>query len=180
MMISCISPNAGSCEHTLNTLRYADRVKSLSKNGNAKKDQVASLAPINKESISTSTFLVSADVEDVYEQNQEVKVDTRRRVVEKENLSYNLVESNKHPSSFPSNYPFSGHEDSSGVTSGATELERVDKQSFGGSTTQKMYSSSYSQSTGVARFFCALFWRFERKPYSSDSCGSESNLTRAM
>ncbi|KAK1353390.1 hypothetical protein POM88_052525 [Heracleum sosnowskyi] len=31
VMISCISPNSGSCEHTLNTLRYADRVKSLSK-----------------------------------------------------------------------------------------------------------------------------------------------------
>uniref|UniRef100_A0A2P2MI04 Kinesin-like protein n=2 Tax=Rhizophora mucronata TaxID=61149 RepID=A0A2P2MI04_RHIMU len=25
VMISCVSPNAGSCEHTLNTLRYADR-----------------------------------------------------------------------------------------------------------------------------------------------------------
>ncbi|XP_074582190.1 kinesin-like protein KIN-13B [Curcuma longa] len=37
VMISCISPNSGSCEHTLNTLRYADRVKSLSK-GNSKKD----------------------------------------------------------------------------------------------------------------------------------------------
>lgn len=40
VMISCISPNAGSCEHTLNTLRYADRVKSLSK-GN-KKDTLSS------------------------------------------------------------------------------------------------------------------------------------------
>ncbi|KAK3028328.1 hypothetical protein RJ639_037790 [Escallonia herrerae] len=40
VMISCISPNAGSCEHTLNTLRYADRVKSLSK-GN-KKDLLSS------------------------------------------------------------------------------------------------------------------------------------------
>ncbi|KAL1815621.1 hypothetical protein ACET3Z_018195 [Daucus carota] len=29
VMISCISPNSGSCERTLNTLRYADRVKSL-------------------------------------------------------------------------------------------------------------------------------------------------------
>nr|AMS24241.1 kinesin 13a protein [Marsilea vestita] len=38
VMISCISPNAGSCEHTLNTLRYADRVKGLSKNGNSKRD----------------------------------------------------------------------------------------------------------------------------------------------
>ena len=26
VMISCISPNSGSCEHTLNTLRYADRI----------------------------------------------------------------------------------------------------------------------------------------------------------
>lgn len=25
VMVSCISPNAGSCEHSLNTLRYADR-----------------------------------------------------------------------------------------------------------------------------------------------------------
>ncbi|OAY62915.1 Kinesin-13A [Ananas comosus] len=37
VMISCISPSSGSCEHTLNTLRYADRVKSLSKS-NPKKD----------------------------------------------------------------------------------------------------------------------------------------------
>ncbi|KAF8667910.1 hypothetical protein HU200_052538 [Digitaria exilis] len=36
VMISCISPNSGSCEHTLNTLRYADRVKSLSKGGTKK------------------------------------------------------------------------------------------------------------------------------------------------
>lgn len=42
VMISCISPNAGSCEHTLNTLRYADRVKSLSKGGNSKKDILSS------------------------------------------------------------------------------------------------------------------------------------------
>ncbi|XP_075514104.1 kinesin-like protein KIN-13B [Primulina tabacum] len=41
VMISCISPNSGSCEHTLNTLRYADRVKSLSK-GNSKRDVLSS------------------------------------------------------------------------------------------------------------------------------------------
>lgn len=30
VMISCVSPNSGSCEHTLNTLRYADRWLSSS------------------------------------------------------------------------------------------------------------------------------------------------------
>ncbi|KAD6794597.1 hypothetical protein R6Q59_021431 [Mikania micrantha] len=44
VMISCISPNAGSCEHTLNTLRYADRVKSLSK-GNKKDTTLNSKEP---------------------------------------------------------------------------------------------------------------------------------------
>ncbi|KAH6556064.1 hypothetical protein KP509_1Z207300 [Ceratopteris richardii] len=38
VMISCISPNTGSCEHTLNTLRYADRVKGLSKSSSLKRD----------------------------------------------------------------------------------------------------------------------------------------------
>jgi kinesin family protein 2/24 len=33
LMIGCISPCAMSCEHTLNTLRYADRVKELKKPG---------------------------------------------------------------------------------------------------------------------------------------------------
>lgn len=29
LMIGCISPSLSSCENTLNTLRYADRVKEL-------------------------------------------------------------------------------------------------------------------------------------------------------
>ncbi|XP_074571112.1 kinesin-like protein KIN-13A [Curcuma longa] len=69
VMISCISPNAGSCEHTLNTLRYADRVKSLSKSGNPRKDQApAPLVPSGKESGSSSQFTVDAD--GLAEQNQ--------------------------------------------------------------------------------------------------------------
>lgn len=129
VMISCISPNAGSCEHTLNTLRYADRVKSLSKSSNTKKDQVASsLPPSTKESISASSFPVPADVEDDYEQYQEVKVvDTGRRVAEKE------YESNKQTSS---NYAFNIREDGA-VTSGPAERERVDRPNFGFSTSQK-------------------------------------------
>lgn len=43
VMISCISPNSGSCEHTLNTLRYADRVKSLSKGNSSKREPLSTL-----------------------------------------------------------------------------------------------------------------------------------------
>ncbi|GAB2292236.1 Kinesin-like protein KIN-13B [Dionaea muscipula] len=46
VMISCISPSSGSCEHTLNTLRYADRVKSLSKRSNSKRDQPSSASDL--------------------------------------------------------------------------------------------------------------------------------------
>ncbi|KAL2321263.1 hypothetical protein Fmac_030232 [Flemingia macrophylla] len=41
VMISCISPSSGSCEHTLNTLRYADRVKSLSKGNSSRRDPLS-------------------------------------------------------------------------------------------------------------------------------------------
>lgn len=34
VMIGNIAPGSGSCENTLNTLRYADRVKGLKKGGN--------------------------------------------------------------------------------------------------------------------------------------------------
>lgn len=34
VMIGNVSPGSGSCENTLNTLRYADRVKELKKGGN--------------------------------------------------------------------------------------------------------------------------------------------------
>lgn len=37
-MIAMISPNVASCEHSLNTLRYADRVKELAVNDPETKD----------------------------------------------------------------------------------------------------------------------------------------------
>ncbi|KAK6941527.1 Kinesin motor domain, partial [Dillenia turbinata] len=46
VMISCISPSSGSCEHTLNTLRYADRVKSLSNGNGSKKDVLSSTSSL--------------------------------------------------------------------------------------------------------------------------------------
>ncbi|GAB4842191.1 hypothetical protein Ancab_012149 [Ancistrocladus abbreviatus] len=48
VMISCISPSSGYCERTLNTLRYADRVKSLSKGNNSKKDILLSMANLKE------------------------------------------------------------------------------------------------------------------------------------
>ncbi|KAG1365237.1 kinesin-like protein KIN-13A [Cocos nucifera] len=133
VMISCISPNAGSCEHTINTLRYADRVKSLSKSGNPRKDQsTGSLVPSGKESASAS--------EDLHEQNQEVKVaELPRRNVE--SLSYNsMSELDRNSSSMMSNYTHNGREESV-ATSGSFERERVDMKSNQSSYNNKLYSS---------------------------------------
>uniref|UniRef100_A0A6N2NBW6 Kinesin-like protein n=1 Tax=Salix viminalis TaxID=40686 RepID=A0A6N2NBW6_SALVM len=144
VMISCISPNAGSCEHTLNTLRYADRVKSLSKSGNARKDQAASsLLPTNKDASSTSSLPVSVDVDDVYQQ-QEVKV-MGRRVVEKETSSYNpTVDNNKQPSSFPSGFSLNKREEN-GLSSGMADRERFEGSSSFGSLASQKVNSSYTQ-----------------------------------
>ena len=52
VMIANISPAERSCEHTLNTLRYADRVKDISKSGSG---QAESSASAHRESRSTSS-----------------------------------------------------------------------------------------------------------------------------
>ncbi|XP_076909271.1 kinesin-like protein KIN-13A [Bidens hawaiensis] len=101
VMISCISPNAGSCEHTLNTLRYADRVKSLSKSGNSKKDQAGSSQTINKES-SSASMLVSSDVDDNYQ--EEKVMDTGKRGPQRSYNATSDFEKQSLPSS--SNYSF--------------------------------------------------------------------------
>ncbi|KAK7314479.1 hypothetical protein VNO77_33004 [Canavalia gladiata] len=56
VMISCISPGSGSCEHTLNTLRYADRVKSLSKGNSSRRD------PLSSSNLRDSTALPGSSV----------------------------------------------------------------------------------------------------------------------
>lgn len=101
VMISCISPNAGSCEHTLNTLRYADRVKSLSKGRNAKKD--LGTLPLNKDNYSAPSLPISTE-EDIFDQPQESKIPSMsRRGLEKERSYYNFSnESDKQPATFAS------------------------------------------------------------------------------
>ncbi|XP_027164544.1 kinesin-like protein KIN-13A [Coffea eugenioides] len=146
VMISCISPNAGSCEHTLNTLRYADRVKSLSKSGNTKKDQGSSSLPPSstRESSSAPFSSFSADVEDLVDQHQESKAVDNRRVVQKEFTSYNSSSDvDKQPSSFTSNYT-SGLEEST-ATSSAPDKEKSDMKNSHGGSSQKINLTSFSQ-----------------------------------
>ncbi|CAH8276494.1 unnamed protein product [Arabidopsis lyrata] len=145
VMISCISPNEGSCEHTLNTLRYADRVKSLSKSGNSKKDQTFNLLPpANKDVSLASSQLASNDVEDVFEPPQEPNVQETGRRVEKDSYSTSGIEF-KQPTHYLSSYPVNFREES-GIPSISMDKGRPDtSNSFGGSTSQRIHSSSYSQ-----------------------------------
>ncbi|KAK1417782.1 hypothetical protein QVD17_26916 [Tagetes erecta] len=142
VMISCISPNAGSCEHTLNTLRYADRVKSLSKSGNSKKDQVGSSQTTSKDSASAN-MLVSSDGEDIYDRPQEAKVmDTAKRGP-RDNISYNAVpDFEKQPLPSSSSYVFKNRDDS------GLENEKADaKNTYSGSINQRLYSRPSSVDT---------------------------------
>ncbi|CAJ2662168.1 kinesin-like protein KIN-13A [Trifolium pratense] len=139
VMISCISPGAGSCEHTLNTLRYADRVKSLSKSGNPRKDPIP-----NKDVSSTSTPPASACAEDFSDQRQEKPMDMGKKPFEKENTMYSSAAiADKQLPSISSNYLSNGREDK-GWTYASMERERFEmKNSYNDSSSQKM--SSYSQ-----------------------------------
>ncbi|KAL9674740.1 hypothetical protein QQ045_002939 [Rhodiola kirilowii] len=65
VMISCISPSSGSCEHTLNTLRYADRVKSLSKVNSSKKDVLSLYSSVRDST--TSSFSSAPNIPAVFD-----------------------------------------------------------------------------------------------------------------
>lgn len=150
VMISCISPNAGSCEHTLNTLRYADRVKSLSKGGNTNKNQSASVTtPTIKEPSLPTTLAAPAEVEDAYEQPQESKVsEATRRAIEKETTSYSSSNVfDKQPSRFSSNHTFNGQDDG-GTNFGGMDRDRFEaKNSYGVPAGQRTQSTSNMQSS---------------------------------
>ncbi|PHU18791.1 Kinesin-like protein KIF2C [Capsicum chinense] len=149
VMISCISPNAGSCEHTLNTLRYADRVKSLSKGGNTNKNQSASVTAQTKEPSLATTFAASTEVEDTYEQPQESKVpEANRRAMEKETTSYNSTSVfDKQPPRFSSNHTSNG-QDEGGTNFGGMDRDRFEaKNSYGVPAGQRMQSAPNLQSS---------------------------------
>ncbi|XP_057758023.1 kinesin-like protein KIN-13A [Arachis stenosperma] len=140
VMISCISPGAGSCEHTLNTLRYADRVKSLSKSGNPRKDQPPNPAPqANKEvsSTSTSSLPAGAGSENFYDQCQVKPMDIGRKFIEKESSLYiSAADVDKQL--------LVNEREEKGLGSASMDKERFEvKNSCNGSTSQSM--NSYSQ-----------------------------------
>ncbi|KAK3164346.1 hypothetical protein QOZ80_1AG0016390 [Eleusine coracana subsp. coracana] len=125
VMISCISPSSGSCEHTLNTLRYADRVKSLSKGGNTKKEQFPVQSTSSKESTYPSYSL--SEAEETTERTQETRpLDASRKGVE--NFTSNSsMEPERNSSMIPS-YQHRGKEESSS-RSGLNDRERGDLKS---------------------------------------------------
>ena len=53
-MIACVAPGLSSCEHSLNTLRYADRVKELGGSGNSGSTVVSDRRRTNTKSASKS------------------------------------------------------------------------------------------------------------------------------
>ncbi|CAN1281034.1 Kinesin-like protein KIN-13A [Linum perenne] len=133
VMISCISPNAGSCEHTLNTLRYADRVKSLSKGSNTKKDQIVT-SSTNKDVPPSSALDVPSDIDDMFEQREVARaVDMARRFAEKENYD-------RQASSIPSLYNVRPE---SGSTSSFIDRDRTEvNNSYNGPANTKSYSQT--------------------------------------
>lgn len=123
-----------------------NRVKSLSKSGNPRKEQVPNPAPqTNKEISSTSSVPASAGAEDFNYQRPEKTMDIGRKFIERENASYSSAATavDNQPLSFSSNYLSNGREEK-GLPSASLDRERFEpKNSYGDSTSQKM--NSYSQ-----------------------------------
>lgn len=127
------------------------RVKSLSKSGNSRKDQVPNSVPqANKEVSSTSSLPSSAGAEDFNDQRQEKTMDMGRKFVERESSLYNsATDVDKQPSSVSSSYLLNGREEK-GLTSASMDRERFEvKNSFNDYTSQKM--TSYSQNDTVEK-----------------------------
>jgi len=135
VMISCISPNAGSCEHTLNTLRYADRVKSLSKGGNTRKEQsTGPTTTSSRDSLSALSYSLPAEAEEIPNQVQEKRpVDTYRKGTENF-ISNPSVESDRNSFSTIPNYSNRGREEN-GAASGN------DRESYDLKSSQPAYTS---------------------------------------
>ncbi|XP_047094099.1 kinesin-like protein KIN-13A [Lolium rigidum] len=176
VMISCISPNAGSCEHTLNTLRYADRVKSLSKGGNTRKEQsTAPTIPSMRESSSAPSYPLSVEAEEIPNQIQEKRpVDTSRRGAENFTSS-SSVEPDRNTFSMIPSYSNRGKEENG--ASGLNDRERVDLNSVRtgyNSKAQLIQNSTNMQEEEKATKVSPP----RRKAYREEKAEKQSNYTK--
>ncbi|OEL23577.1 Kinesin-13A, partial [Dichanthelium oligosanthes] len=139
VMISCISPSSGSCEHTLNTLRYADRVKSLSKGGNTKKDQLTAQSVTSGKESTYNSYPLSGEAEETMEQSQETRpVDGSRKGVDNFTSNSSMEPERNSLSMIPS-YPQRGKEETSS-RSGLNDRERGDSKGNQAGFTSKTQS----------------------------------------
>ncbi|KAG8084741.1 hypothetical protein GUJ93_ZPchr0010g10051 [Zizania palustris] len=125
VMISCISPNAGSCEHTLNTLRYADRVKSLSKGGNTRKYlPTGPTIPSSRESSAAPSYPMSVETEEMANPIQEKRpVETSRKGAENFTSNSSVEPDRNSASMIPS---YSNRPKDENGASGLNDRDRVD------------------------------------------------------
>lgn len=123
-----------------------NRVKSLSKSGNAKKDP---LPAVNKESSSTPSTQVFADVDDMMQYAEPREVEASRRAVERDNISYNpSSEYDKDSSGLLTSYNNNNGRDVNEVASGSNDRDKLEmKSSYGGSTSTSQKTYSYAQNS---------------------------------
>ncbi|GLT76183.1 hypothetical protein SLA2020_478580 [Shorea laevis] len=127
VMISCISPSSGSSEHTLNTLRYADRVKSLSKGNNPKKDVLSSTLnqkespTLPLSSVLPTASLVEDDITNTWPEQNE------RDDLEASEDSYEPEKPMWKKNGKPNPYSFSSSEDKVRKPNGQTKWKDLPK-----------------------------------------------------
>ncbi|CAL4910262.1 unnamed protein product [Urochloa decumbens] len=174
VMISCISPNAGSCEHTLNTLRYADRVKSLSKGGNTRKEQsTGPTTASTRESSSAPSYPLPTEVEEIPNQIQEKRpVDTNWKGTENF-ISNPSGEPDRNFSSMVPSYSNRGREEN-GAASGFNDRERYDLKSSQTAYTSKAQLVQNSANTQEEEKTTKVSPP-RRKAYREDKSDRQSN-----
>uniref|UniRef100_J3M434 Kinesin-like protein n=1 Tax=Oryza brachyantha TaxID=4533 RepID=J3M434_ORYBR len=120
----------GSCEHTLNTLRYADRVKSLSKGGNTRKEQPAGpTMPSIRDSSSAPSYPISVETEEIVNQIQEKRpVETSRKAAEIFSSNSSMEPDRNSVSMIPS-YSNRGKEENGSSGLNDRDKDRVDLNS---------------------------------------------------
>ncbi|KAL5230533.1 hypothetical protein ABZP36_029309 [Zizania latifolia] len=176
VMISCISPNAGSCEHTLNTLRYADRVKSLSKGGNTRKYvPTGPTIPSSRESSAGPSYPMSFETEEMANPIQEKRpVETSRKGAENFTSNSSVEPDRNSVSMIPS---YSNRPKNGNGASGLTDRDRVDlnfsRTDYSSKPQQVQDSANAQEEEKVTKVSPP-----RRKAFKDDKSERQSNYTK--